>query len=152
MAHYFFLLIITYIKSGLSVDSNAIIVWPFSVVPSSVEVLERTPVTAYCGSNLTSYWSKVVHNNRHIHIDKRHLQLKDKITFVNMLREDSGVYFCHGYGFQFSEGYRILLPFIRSIIIRIQEEVKYGQVLPSRIEINETDSITLSCGSFTPVL
>lgn len=149
MIHYFSFLIITYFNVGLAVW-NTILVPTSTVLPRRVVVLEKTPVTAYCKNNSTATWTKLVRGN-YIPVHRRHHKQKYKIVFVKLLKKDSGVYFCRKQNDRFSNRPTPTL-FKRSIIITVKKKPGYGQALPTRVEIKEGDSITLSCGSFTPVL
>lgn len=118
------------------------------VRPSHVEIREGTPVRAYCGSMSEITWT---YNSKCVEIpqcpsvalDKRHLLGLKKVTFIDLKVNDTGYYTCHGddYG----------VPFTAFIFIEVQRQAKYGQILPTWIEVPVGGSVTMTCGSLKPV-
>ena len=121
------------------------------VVPPRIDVFENASVIFYCGSLSAVSWSlkpiltdNLMPSSRRYPVSTRHLKGIKTITLVNLLSNDSGMYYCKGTGKNKT--------FVRMFYVKVWGNVRYGKVIPNWVEVTEGNSVTLTCGSVKPVL
>lgn len=115
------------------------------VIPYSANLKEGDSITVYCGSISIAIWSYIPPSEYSGQpVSRKHCMGYRNITLSNLLQNDSGVYICQSF-------YRTN-SFSDIFSVQVWQEVPNGLVVPSWIEVSGGSSVTLTCGSSTPVI
>ena len=134
------------------IDWRRIDVVLMRVVPTNIEVLEGTQAAIHCGSSTEASWSyggqKPIHW-LHYPLNSRHIIRNNTLILINLRKEESGHYYCHGTGININtRNTSSNHSFSRSMIVKVFKKIAIGRMLPSRVEVSAGDSVSLTCGSY----
>ena len=140
------LVVISTVSDVRGNDWRRIFVPKQNVVPSHVDIFEKTPITVYCGSSTPADWTYYLVHNNYEPIAERHKKGYNKVTLVDILLNDTGFYQCHG---SFKRHY-----FEDTLFVHVVQNNWFdfdNLVVPSWLEVPENSDVKLSCGSLRPV-
>ncbi len=102
-------------------------------------------ITVYCGSLSAASWSYYLPTEYSIQpVSGRHYVGYRSIKLINLLNNDTGIYVCQG---NYRRSY-----FSIKFSVHVWQNVPNGLVVPSWVEVSGGSSVTLTCGSITPVM
>ncbi len=102
-------------------------------------------ITVYCGSLSAASWSYYLPTEYSIQpVSGRHYVGYRSIKLINLLNNDTGIYVCQG---NYRRSY-----FSIKFSVKVWQNVPNGLVVPSWVEVSGGSSVTLTCGSITPVM
>ncbi len=133
--------LVTSFTPGGAINYEYIDVHYKEVVPHSIEALENSTVTFYCGSSSPVRWTFIDDWSDDVSqlLLKKHLQGPKQITFKNIGINDTTIYYCNGtYG---SETFSV------QFILTVYKSAPIATVVPDWVEVVAGGSITLSCGA-----
>ncbi len=141
-----FLLQIYFITSSTGKNWRTINIYNKMVTPNKVCSTQNSSVTIYCGSSSPVSWMYlpvIPSNGAQVPDFRRHTARMKQITLNKLLWTDSGIYYCKGT----HEGQA----FIIHTVVLVHNGIPKNQVVPNWVEVSEGASVTLTCGSYSPV-
>ncbi len=135
-------------------DWLQVIIDPTDVIPEDFDILEGTPVKSYCGSLSPVVWTYSRNENvgeGDIDISSRDDPLpsgfrlgNNTVILTNLSELDSGSFNCIG---TYHDHEKRTKRFRNWFSVKVWSEIQVGLVLPSIIEVSESENVTLTCGS-----
>ncbi len=137
-------ILIYYLTTVEAKNWQQVLVYLEQIAPSHAHLLANDSITIYCGSTSWVSWSYTWYETRtRAPVFQKHKIGYRSITLINSQEQHSGLYNCHSGDNPY--------PFSKNFLLSVWDKVPFGAVLPSWKEVSQGDSITLTCGSITPV-
>ncbi len=122
-------------------------VQPKSMLPRTVTLFQSSSVTLYCGTTSLASWSFFsLRDYLQTPIPSRHVKYYNKITLKDLTVEDSGSYYCTG-----TFRNKTFIDNTYLVVLLCEPNSVPPYIVPSWVEVPLNGSLTLLCGSVTPV-
>lgn len=135
-------------------DWSEVVVHVGEVIPSRVDIIERTPVKLYCGSVSPVVWNYKNYGsityiilNYRTNITKLSFQfqiLNNTIILNNLRNGDSGLIHCDG---TYRTSIGKVRPFLNYAPVNVLDFAPSTCLIPNVVEVSVGDDVNLTCGT-----